>query len=315
MLAKPAKFIRDGAQQMADKTSGLYRRDDVQAGACHVRDQVTKICLAATAGLWLVNIAHADPGMNFRDCETCPDMVVVPAGEFLMGSPADETDRDGDEGPRHKVTIAKPFAVGKFEVTWNEWEACVADNGCDGAGPKRAGGDNGWGKGRRPVIEVSWDDAKTYAAWLSKKSGKPYRLLTEAEWEYAARAGTTTPFHFGATITPDDANYDGSRAYRDGDKGTFREKTVEVGTFPANAFGLHDMHGNVWEWVEDCYKKDYESVPNDGYAVVADDCRLRVLRSGSWFSKPGHLRSAVRNRLRPDSRLHNFGLRVARDLE
>ncbi len=275
-------------------------------------DTVTKTRVAQTD---TGRTHRAEPGRSFRDCDQCPEMVVLPAGQFMMGSPADEVGRDVDEGPQRNVKIAKPFAVGKFEVTWAEWDACVADKGCDNAGPARAGGDNGWGKGRRPLIEASWHDAKAFVSWLSEKTGKPYRLLTEAEWEYAARAGTTTPFHFGTRITPDNANYDGSRSYRDGNKGTYREKTIEVGAFPANAFGLHDTHGNVWEWVEDCYKKNYVGAPDDGQAIVVDDCRLRVLRSGSWFSKPGDLRSAVRNRLRPDSRLHNFGFRVARDLE
>jgi formylglycine-generating enzyme required for sulfatase activity len=182
-------------------------------------------------------------GKTFRDCDVCPEMVVVPAGKFKMGSPAGEEGRSDDEGPRHPVEIAKAFAVGRYEVTFAEWDACVAGGGCNGHQPA----DEGWGRGRRPVINVSWNDAKSYVTWLSKKTGKPYRLLSEAEWEYAARAGTTSPFHFGATITPDQANYDGTYTYGAGPKGVYRRKTVPVGSFPANDFGLSDMHGNVWE--------------------------------------------------------------------
>lgn len=187
------------------------------------------------------------PGRVFRDCQACPEMVVVLAGSFMMGSPSSEKGRDSDEGPQRRVTIPRPFAVGKFEITWAEWEACVADNGCDGSGPEKAGGDNGWGKGRRPVIEVSWNDATAYAAWLSKKTGKIYRLLSEAEWEYVARAGTTTAFSWGDEISAEQANYDGNYTYGDGSKGKYRQKTVPVDSFDPNPWGLYQMHGNVWE--------------------------------------------------------------------
>src|SRR5581483_5673855 len=187
------------------------------------------------------------PGRVFRDCAGCPEMVVLPAGEFMMGSPESERGRNKDEGPQHKVTIAQPFAVGKFEVTFAEWDACVADSGCT-----HKPGDESWGRGRRPVINVSWDDAKQYVAWLSKKSGKPYRLLTEAEWEYAARATTratdpSVPFSTGYTINYKQANYDANFIYGKSPQGVYRQKTLDVGSLPRNAFGLHDMHGNVWE--------------------------------------------------------------------
>ena len=170
----------------------------------------------------------------------------------MMGSPKSEKYRDDDEGPQRRVTFAKPFAVGKFEVTWDEWDACVRDGGCNNGPVEKAGGDNGWGKGRRPVIEVNWEDAKAYAAWLSKKTGKPYRLLTEAEWEYAARAGTTTAYFWGD-------RFDTSRANNG-------RKTVEVGRYRPNAWGVHDMHGNVWEWTEDCWNDSYKGAPVDGSA-------------------------------------------------
>ena len=204
---------------------------------------------------------------GFRDCPVCPEMVVLPAGEFMMGSPESEKGRNKDEGPQRKVAIRQPFAVGKFEVTFAQWDACVAEGGCT-----HKPGDESWGRGRRPVINVSWDDARQFAGWLAKKTGKPYRLLTEAEWEYAARGVTKAsephaPFSTGATINYKQANYDANFIYGSGQQGLYRQKTLDVGSLPRNAFGLHDMHGNVWEWVEDCYKDSYAGAPTDGTAV------------------------------------------------
>ena len=153
------------------------------------------------------------------------------------------------------MTIARPFAVGKFEVTFAEWDACLSGGGCS-----HRPGDAGWGRGKRPVINVSWNDAKAYVAWLSRQTGRAYRLLSEAEWEYAARAGTTTPFSTGRTITSDQANFNSNRI------GQYRQQTVPVGLFSANGFGLHDMHGNVAEWVEDCWHENYVGAPVDGSA-------------------------------------------------
>ena len=170
-------------------------------------------------------------------------MAVVPAGTFRMGSPSQEEARDDDEGPVHEVRIDEPFAVGVYEVTFSGWEACVNGGGCGGCRPTN----HGWGRGNRPVINVSWEDAQAYVTWLSRKTGETYRRLSESEWEYVARAGTTTPFHFGTTISTDQANYDGNYTYGSGRKGRYREKTVPVGRFAANRFGLHDVHGNVRE--------------------------------------------------------------------
>ena len=250
------------------------------------------------------------PGTAFRDCPDCPEMVVVPAGSFMMGSPSHEAGRGDDEGPRHRVMIAKPFAVGKYEVTFAEWDACVADGGCGGHRPDA----QGWGRGRRPVINVSWDDAQAYVRWLSDKTGKPYRLPSEAEWEYAARGGTTTPFYFGSTISTSQANYDGNYTYGGGVKGVYRERTVAVGTFPANPFGLHDVHGNVREWVEDCWNSNYAGAPADGSARMSGDCSNRVLCGGSWFIGPRNLRSASRFGYWSGNRFCDFGFRVARTL-
>ena len=274
-----------------------------------------------------VGVLELDAGSYFRDrvdgedCPHCPLMVVIPPGTFTMGSnPGEgretaEEGRDGDEGPLRDVTIEYAFAVGVYEVTFDEWDACAHDgDACDNHFPE----DEGWGFGRRPVMGVSYWDAQRYVEWLSDQTGENYRLLTEAEWEYAARAGTTTPFHFGETINSDQANYDATRTYGEGERGLYRGQTLEVGSFPPNRFGLHDVHGNVWEWVEDCYVRSYVSAPTDGSQMDVD-CRAPryyVIRGGSWRSRPSSLRSAERfpgaaaNRTVPDA----YGFRVARSL-
>jgi formylglycine-generating enzyme required for sulfatase activity len=230
----------------------------------------------------------------------------------MMGSLANEEGRSDSEGPLRQVTIAKPFAVGKFEVTFADWDACVSAGGC-----KQRPGDEGWGRGRRPVINVSWSDvAQQYLAWLSLKTGKTYRLLSEAEWEYAARAGTTTPFSTGSTITSDQANFDGIFAYGRGPKGgVARRKTVNMGLFRPNAFGLYDVHGNVWEWVQDCFEDTYAPWPLDGSAVPDVEGCNRVARGGAWSNMPQLLRSAKRDSHPPGTRLNNVGFRLARSLE
>jgi formylglycine-generating enzyme required for sulfatase activity len=211
-----------------------------------------------------------------------------------MGSPANEANRDAErEGPQHSVTISKPFAVGRFAVTFDEWDACVADGGCNGYEPN----DQGWGHGRQPVINVSWDDAKTYVGWLSRKTGKPYRLLSEAEREYSARAGTTTPFWWGASISTSQANYNGTFAYGGGPKGgENRQKTLPVDSFQPNPWGLYQVHGNVWEWVEDCGHEGYAGAPSDGSVWVSGDSSCRhILRGGAWYLNPWYLRAAKRD--------------------
>ena len=253
---------------------------------------------------------------EFEDCRDgfCgPQMVFVPVGSFRMGSPGNEEGSAADEGPQRIVTIAKPFAVGKFEVTFAEWDACVAGGGCQS---NKTPSDLGWGKGLRPVINVSWEDAKAYVGWLSKTTGQTYRLLTESEWEYAARAGTTTLFSTGPTITTKQANFDGNSTYGGSAKGEYHGKTVEVGSFAPNAFGLHEMHGNVWEWVEDCWIDSYKGAPTDASArtTACTDDKLRVLRGGSWFNVPEVLRSADRIRNSADNRGYKFGFRVARSV-
>ena len=244
-------------------------------------------------------------GDLFRDCLDCPEMVVVPAGSFMMGSPSHEQDRTIREGPVHEVRIGAPFAAGVYEVTFTEWDACAASGGCGGYRPE----DAGWGRGRRPAVHVGWDPAQSYVLWLSEKTGKRYRLLSESEWEYVARAGTRTPFHMGSTISTDQANYDGSKG-----QGAYRRKTVPVGSFAANAWGLHDVHGNVWEWVQDCWNNSYAGAPSDGSARESRNCSLRVLRGGSWRGTPKLLRSANRSGFPSAARNNDVGFRVARTL-
>ena len=252
----------------------------------------------------------------FKDIECGPEMIVVPAEKFIMGSPEDEPEREswqkGTESPQREVTIVKPFAVGRCAVTFDEWDAYVADAGGKSYKPK----DQGWGRGRLPVINVSWEDIQTYISWLSDKTGQHYRLLSEAEWEYVARAGTTTTFWWGKEITPDQANYDGSYLYAGGgNKGEYREKTVPVDSFDANPWGLYNVHGNVWEWCEDFWNDNYEDAPTDGSAWLQYGVRDgRVVRGGSWDDDPRGLRSAYRNGYTTDGRGDNNGFRLARTL-
>jgi formylglycine-generating enzyme required for sulfatase activity len=242
------------------------------------------------------------PKQSFKECASCPEMVVVPAGEFMMGSSANEKGRHGNESPQHKVTIARTFAVSKFEVTFDEWDACVAVGGCDHVE------DQGWGRGRMPVINVNWGEAQRYVAWLSKQTGKPYRMLSEAEWEYAARAGSEKVYPWGDEIGEGNANCDGCGSEWD-DK-----QTAPVGSFAANTFGLHDMQGNVWEWVEDCYHENYQGAPQDGSAWTTDDCSRRAVRGGSWVDRPLDVGSASRLGFAASDRGIVFGLRVGRTL-
>lgn len=253
---------------------------------------------------------HAlEPGDIFKECDRCPEMVVVPAGKFTMGSPNGELGRNIDEGPQHPVTFARRFAVGKFAVTFDEWDACVADGGCNGYRPNSSG----WGRGRWPAINVSWVDAKAYVAWLAETTGKPYRLLSEAEREYVTRAGTTTPFWWGTSISTNQANYNGS-PFAQGGKGQDRGHTVPVDSFEPNPWSLYQVHGNIYEWVEDCWIAGYGGAPADGSAQTDGDCRYRVIRGGSWDYDPEFLRSASRLGWIAETRDIWLGFRVGRTL-
>jgi len=280
-------------------------------------------------------------GDTFRECALCPEMVAIPPGMFLMGSPDNEPERDDSEGAQHRVTIARPFAPGKFELTVDQFAAFVAETGYDAGAVCDVWQDGkfdeqpgfSWRKpnfvvpGGHPAACLSWDDAKAYLAWLSQKTGKPYRLPTEAEWEHAARAGATTRFHFG----DDEADY---CRYGNGVDETAlaevpgaKEKgwsalpcrdgyafTAPAGSFAPNAFGLHDTHGNVFEWVEDCWNENFRGAPADGSAWLAGDCNIRVQRGGAWGYPRSYLRIAVRGRQGQAYRYINAGVRVAREI-
>ena len=267
-------------------------------------DRALDLLLAMDEGEAEASRLKAAVGSAFRDCAECPEMVVVPAGSFRMGSPESEEGRHDSEGPMRRVTISEPFAVGKYEVTFSEWDACVSAGGCGDYRPD----DKDWGRGNRPVIHVSWKDAQAYVAWLSEKTGKKYRLLSESEWEYAARAGTTTRYSWGDSVGRNRANCDGCGSSWD------NRQTAPVGSFGANGFGLHDMHGNVWEWVEDCYNGSYAGAPSDGSAWESGNCVRRVLRGGSWDYGPWSLRSAFRGWGDSGYRDGSDGFRVARTL-
>ncbi len=240
-------------------------------------------------------------GRTFRDCPECPLMAMVPSGSFTMGSPREETGRD-DEGPRHAVRIDYLFAVGVYEVSFDEWDACANAGGCNRYVPD----DEGWGRRNRPVINVSWEDAQSYVRWLSARTSHEYRLLSESEWEYVARAGTDTRYSWGNEIGLNRANCSGCGSRWD------NEQTAPVGSFSANAWGVYDMHGNVWEWVEDCYNDSYVGAPSDGSAWQSGNCSERVLRGGSRDHQPWFLRSGNRFKYTTEFRYDISGFRVAR---
>ena len=229
------------------------------------------------------------------------EMVYIPGGTFRMGDLRGEG-YDDNERPVHSVAVPS-FRMGKYEVTFSQWDACVADGGCS-----HRPDDEGWGRGNRPVIDVSWDDIQEFIAWLNRKTGGGYRLPTESEWEYAARAGSESLYSWGDEIGVNQANCDGCGSQWDDDR------TAPVGSFPANAWGLHDVHGNVWEWVEDCWNNNYEEAPVDGSAWLSGFCGVRVVRGGSWaegFLR--YLRSSYRGWFDRSKRLGNLGFRLARD--
>ena len=297
------------------------------------RNHGIRWCVALALGAAVVaapgprSLAAQEAGETFRDCEACPLMVVVPPGSFTMGSPSDEEGRTQLEAPQREVTIGAPLAVGVYEVTFEEWDACVDAGGCGGHTP----GDEGWGRGRLPVINVNWEDAQTYVRWLSQESGQSYRLLSDAEWEYVARAGTTTP-----RFWPGEPEHCRHANGRDQDLARTNEgrawmaeydqmepaqcsdghvRTAPVGSYPANAFGLHDVLGNVNEWTHDCWNESHADAPADGSVRTTGDCSSRALRGGSWLGAVRTLRSAFRIGYPAGNRFFSIGLRVARSVE
>jgi formylglycine-generating enzyme required for sulfatase activity len=264
-------------------------------------------------------------GQSFKDCPDCPEMVVIPAGTFTMGARPDEevaTERED----QIRVSIARPIAVGRFAVTRGEFAAFVAatghktDDGCYRLSEPKLNADRNWGSpgfaqhDRHPVVCVNWNDAKAYAAWISSLTGKNYKLPSEAEREYVTRAGSTGSFWWGAAISTGQANYNGNIIYAGGAQGKWRKATVPVDHFSANPWGLYNVHGNVWEWTEDCWNEKNAENPGDGTARITGDCGLRVLRGASFNNAPHTLRSARRERDPPGNRVDTFGFRVARTL-
>jgi formylglycine-generating enzyme required for sulfatase activity len=245
------------------------------------------------------------PKQIFKECAHCPEMVMVPPGKFWMGSLDEERGHIPLESPRHEVTITRPFAVSRFEITSEEWDFCVLLGGCTWAAPE-----TGWGRGRRPVMNVNWNDAQQYVAWLAWRTGKPYRLLSEAEWEYAARAGSDKAYPWGDGVGRNRANCNGCSGPRD------LTGTEPVGSFAANGFGLYDIHGNVFEWTQDCFHNSYNGAAADGSPwETGGTCEGHMVRGGSWDAPPEDMRSAKRLWITSNKRFNFLGLRVGRTLE
>jgi formylglycine-generating enzyme required for sulfatase activity len=261
-------------------------------------------------------ISAKDPGGEvFKECDECPEMVVVPAGKAMLGSPPGESGRQTFEAAPHAIEIARPFAVGRYAVTFTQWDACYAEGGC---GHRRLG-DLDFGRGKRPAIFVSWTEAQLYVQWLKRQTGQPYRLLSEAEWEYAARGCknlkcANAPFWFGA-INPELAVYDSRRSYEGSPKADPRMETEPVDSGPANPFGLYNMLGNVRQWTQDCWNPAPSAVASNGAPVLSGDCSARATRGGSWADEPAKLRAASRGYESVDEGSERIGFRVARDLE
>jgi formylglycine-generating enzyme required for sulfatase activity len=257
----------------------------------------------------MISLGRKESSLELKDGSKDPEMVRIEGGRFWMGSDRSVDSAAGsNEQPRHEVSIG-PFYIGKHEVTFEEYDAFVRSTGT------RKPDDKGYRRGRRPVVDVSWEDAIAYAEWLSEQTGTRYRLPTEAEWEYAARAGTETVYWWGNDIQPDGkvwANCNGCGTHE------WSRRPAPVGSFKPNAFGVHDTAGNVWEWVQDCWHWSYEGAPDDGAvweASAGEDCTYRVFRGGSWHGAPRELRSAGRAKNRPGTRAVVLGFRLARDVE
>ena len=280
------------------------------------------LAFAAVIGCLLPGLAQAAaptaPGKVFKDCKDCPEMVVLPTGTFTMGTPEDEVGREPDEGPLHPVTFAKPLAISRFQVLTGEWDAYLRDTGyVMPDGDTRPGRECKAGLPRyertakHPAVCMDFNEANAYVAWLSKKSGKAYRLVSESLREYASRAGSTGPFPFPFDEGKEYSIAKHANTYGAADGYNF---TAPAGSFPANAFGVYDMHGNVYEWTADCYNENYVGAPSDGSAWLSGDCKVRRIRGNDWGEAPVFSRSGNRNATYPDTRGDWLGFRVARDL-
>jgi formylglycine-generating enzyme required for sulfatase activity len=252
---------------------------------------------------------------QFKECEKCPEMIMVPASHFLMGAKDGEAARSPDEGPQHEVSFARPFAIGRFTVTMSEWDACVAAGGCSYRPV-----DQGWGRGRQPAINLLWDDAKAYVAWLSRTTGRLYRLPSEAEREYVARAGTTTAYWWGDAFASAQANCAPSDrelipASADDLQPIAGTRPLPVQSFAPNPWGFYQVHGNVYDWVEDCWNGNYDGAPSDGSAWTNGNCDVHVLRGGAFSRAAQTARSAARLWSGSPNRMTYMSLRVARTME
>ena len=279
---------------------------------------------AAASAKFRFLLTHRRRAQGFReslgaeaDGASSLTMLWMPPGRFWMGSPEEEPERRSEEGPQHLVQL-QGFFLSQTPITQGQWRQ-VADwkpNKGQRAWSKKLKPNPSRFKGdQRPVEQVSWDDAMEFCHRLSQRSGRHYTLPSEAQWEYACRAGTISPFHCGSTISSKQANFDGTKVYGDGEKGEYRQQTMDVASFPANPWGLHDMHGNVWEWCADHWHGNYEGAPEDGRAWIdegakANDLNGRLLRGGSWGSLPRYCRSACRDDNHPDFRYNLIGFRV-----
>lgn len=320
----PAKPAPEPAKATAaTPPDAAPRATPAAAVALHALDPLVRrgmLTAAAESGL--------KPGDRFKECDTCPEMIVLPRGDFIMGSSADQPGHEKDETPVRKVTIAARIAMARYAITLEEYSTFAAVTGYrPGAGCRvHEGGKwvdraelsfRGPGfiqDGTHPVVCVNWNDAKAYTDWMTARIGREYRLPSEAEREFATRAGTTTAFWWGNDIAPANAGYDWSHAFGTGPRGQTRRGTHPAAAFDANPWGLFQMHGNVSEWVEDCWNASYRSAPTDGAAWVTGDCRRRVLRGGSWGYAPKDLRSSYREGATLTNRNFNFGFRVVRVL-
>ncbi len=309
--AKPRPAPAEDMRSVPTITGSVFEaRDRVPSRTRPRRKWLAMAAIPAVAAVgviaFLMTVVRS-PGTIFRDRladgSEGPEMVVVPAGRFVMGSAELGKDAYDDEHPQHEVALPEPFAMGKYEVSFEEYDRFAKATG------RLLPDDRGWGRGRQPAINVSFDDARAYAEWLSKETGQTYRLPSEAEWEYAARAGKVTAYWWGRDVGKNQANCKGCGSRWD------NEQTAPVGSFAANPWGLYDTAGNVSEWVEDCYHSTYAGAPVDGRAWVDyKSCGLRVLRGGSWFYTPWGLRSATRAGYGLDFRNHGVGFRLARTL-
>jgi formylglycine-generating enzyme required for sulfatase activity len=268
--------------------------------AARARARLQALQKPAGGGLVIQPVAPPAPATAAnatRDCDQCPSLSLIPAGSFTMGS----TEFFPFEGPVHQVTIRKPFYIAQRETTYDEWDACVREGGCS-----YSPNDRGQGRGMRPAANLDWNDAHQYTAWLSKKTGKTYRLPSEAEWEYAARGGAATTYYWGRAMEKGRANCSGCDT-------AHSSNVVATGSFPPNGYGLYDMAGNAAEWVEDCWNDSYRGAPTDGSAWTRPQCQERVLRGGSFNNDPRYLRSASRFKYDFDVRYYTNGFRVVRE--